>query len=472
MIESAKSVFDYFSSKIIIANSSDVFIDDIRMNAEYYEEGISIIVSDDINFFPLSEIASVVFPGIFKRHLVEDINYGIKFLTTSDMMTFEPDTEKYLSYQLTSNLDIYKVSENTLLVSRSGSIGNTIYVDSRIKDFALTEDALRVKPYDINNMGLLYFYFISEYGNDLITGKKSGAVIDHIYEEDLQKLKIPKLENEICYKLNDLYLKVKYNREEAHKLIETSRNLVMTHNNLPKIAQIVNETIDPNNEIEIRQTNLTEFTTDYRLDAHFYNPLADKLTKNIILHSPRFENLFAIADCSFKGSRSTRNYVEKEHGVPFLGGKNIIQIRPDFKYVSKTETNNLSEMIVEKNQILISRSGTLGRTVFVWKNYENCAASEHLIRVVPNPKLVDEGYLYAFLSTDYGYHQLLRYKHGSVIDEITEGQISQSVIPLPSDKQQKEIGDLVRNAYDLRAEAIRLEDEAQKILTQALTKNK
>jgi len=93
-----------------------------------------------------------------------------------------------------------------------------------------------------------------------------------------------------------------------------------------------------------------------------------------------------------------------------------------------------------------------------------------LIRVAPNSGLIDEGYLYAFLSSDYGYHQLLRYKHGSVIDEITEDQISQSVIPIPSEKQQKEIGDLVRQAYDLRAEAIKLEEEAQALLTQALTK--
>lgn len=465
-----ESAYKYFSTITFNANSKNVIEDDIRLNAEYYEEGKSIKVSSDIEFIPLTSIASVVFPGIFKRYLVENNKYGIKFFTTSDMMMLEPDSEKYLSFELTPNLEIYRVSENTLLVSRSGSIGNTIYVDDRIKQYALTEDALRVKPYQSSDMGLLYFYFISEYGNDLITGKKSGAVIDHIYEDDLKKLRIPKLDNSLCVKLNDLFLKIKGNREIAHKLIENARLLVVEYNNLPSLSKVEIETFDPNKEIEIRKTNLSEFTTDFRLDAHFYNPVADIVAKNIQNFSPRFEKLYDIADCSFKGSRSTRNYVDKEHGVPFLSGKNIIQIRPDFKYVSTTETSNLSDMIVEKNQILISRSGTLGRTVYVWNNYENFAASEHLIRVAPNSDLIDEGYLYAFLSSDYGYHQLLRYKHGSVIDEITEDQISQSVIPIPSEKQQKEIGDLVRQAYDLRAEAIKLEEEAQALLTQALTK--
>jgi len=126
-------------------------------------------------------------------------------------------------------------------------------------------------------------------------------------------------------------------------------------------------------------------------------------------------------------------------------------------------------MLVKRNWILISRSGTLGRTVFVYNNYEDFAASEHLIRVLPNENIIDGGYLYAFLSSDYGYHQLLRYKHGAVIDEITEDQISQTIIPLSDLILQREIGDLVRMANDYRAEAIQLEDEAQKILNEALT---
>lgn len=465
----AATPYEYFNARIFNAKSENILNNDFRFNAEYYEEDNSITISNEIEFFPLSEIASVVFPGIFKRYLVEDIKNGIKFLTTSDIMMLEPDTDKILSVHLTSNLPIYRVQEHTLLVSRSGTIGNTIYVDDRLKDFAITEDALRVKPFDEKIIGLLYFYFTSEYGNGTITGKKSGAVIDHIYEEDLLKLPIPRLDEQLCNQLFETYLKVKSNREKADKIIKESRTLVLQYNNLPPLSDIKPETIDTDGEVEIRMTGLDEFTQDYRLDAHFYNPMVKLIVENITKHCPKNDKLFNVADCSFRGSRSTRNYVDKDNGIAFLSGKNIIQIRPDFKYISKSETANLDEMFLSEGQILISRSGTLGRTVLIYKNYEGCAASEHLIRVKPDTKIVDSGYLYAFLSSDYGYHQLLRYKHGAVIDEITEDQISQSVIPLPSNKQKKEIGELVRKAYKLRAEAIKLEDEAQELLTQALT---
>jgi len=465
------SVYKYFNADVFVSRSSLITNDDLRLNASYYEEKKSLLIKDEISFSPLSSIATVVFPGIFKRYLTTDEKYGIKFLTTSDMMLLEPDSDKILSFILTPNIEIYRVSEHTILVSRSGTIGNTIYVDDRIKNFALTEDALRVKPFDELKTGLLYFYFTSEYGNALITGKKSGAVIDHIYEDDLIKLPIPEIDDDLVNELFEFYLKIKRKRELAHKKIIDARSLVLQYNNLPPLSEEQIETLDPEKETEIRLTNLSEFTDDYRLDAHFYNPISKLVVSNIDKYSNSYESLFNLSDCQYKGGRSVRNYVTKEFGIPFLSGKNIVQIRPDLKFISKTETNNLDDMIIHQNQILISRSGTLGRAVFIWNNYENYAASEHLIRVNPFIEKIDPGYLYAFLSSDYGYHQLLRYKHGAVIDEITEDQISKSIVPISNEENQKEIGDLVRLAYDLRAEAIKLEDEAQEILTKALTKN-
>jgi type I restriction enzyme S subunit len=162
--------------------------------------------------------------------------------------------------------------------------------------------------------------------------------------------------------------------------------------------------------------------------------------------------------------------VDEKYGVPFLSGKNIIQIRPtDLKHISLSETTDLDDLKLEATWSLITRSGTIGRTCFVWKNYEDYTATEHIVRVVPNKEQIDPGYLYAFMSSQYGKQQVLRFTHGSVIDEVTDKQIKKVLIPLPSETEQKKIGDLVRTAYEKRAEAIRLEDEAQKILMDALT---
>ena len=466
----SKLITDYFKLESFQSSSLSLFEGDFRLNAEYYIHDNNFSLSKHLTTKKLSAIATVVGFGPFKRYYIDNIKYGVPLISSSEMMELNPSCEGIISTELTRDFKKYLVKLNTILVSCSGTIGKITLVDSRLNNKAVSQHALRIIPHNKTYIGLVYSFLNSDYGQSIITDKKSGAVIDEIYEGDLNIIDIPIISDAAIKKLNKLILDAYSKRDTANEYLEKAQNLVLKNNNLPKFSKAELETIDPNCEVEIKKTNLSEFTKDFRLDAHFYNPLAEIAVSNIHSFSKRYESLFDIADCSFKGSRSTRNYVDSENGVPFLSGKNIIQIRPDFKYISTTETNNLSDMIVKKNQILISRSGTLGRTVFVWNNYENFAASEHLIRVVPNSEFVDEGYLYAFLSSDYGYHQLLRYKHGSVIDEITEDQISQSVIPIPSDKQQKQIGDLVRQAYDLRAEAIRLEDQAQTFLTQALTK--
>lgn len=468
---SGNGVYDYFSSNIFNANTNSVFADDIRLNAEYYEEGKSLELNIDLEFVPLSSLAEVVFPGIFKRYLVENIKFGTRFLTTSDMMMIEPDSDKILSEQLTPNIDIYRISEHTLLVSRSGTIGNTIYVDDRIKNFALTEDALRVKPFDTKNIGFLYFYFISEYGNNTITGKKSGAVIDHIYEDDLLKLAVPKLKNESIDELFEHYLSVKLNRENADLLIKEARTLVLLYNNLPSLSGVESDDIDLAMQSLTRSTRLTEFTDDFRLDAHFYNPLAKLTIDNIQKFAANYCELKNdIVDKVFYLNRFKRVFVDKGFGIPYMAGKDIIRTRPtDVSYLSYTETQGLDDYKLKTGWILMSCSGTIGRTCYIHKNYEDWVGTHDLIRIVCNDSF-DSGYLYAFLSSDYGYNQVLRYKHGAVIDHLTPEQVEKVFIPLPSEQQQKEIGDLIRQAYDLRAEAIRIEDQAIEIITKTLTK--
>jgi len=267
--------------------------------------------------------------------------------------------------------------------------------------------------------------------------------------------------------MNQMIVTALENRDEANRLIKQARSLVLQYNNLPPLSDIKPETIDSDGEVEIRMTGLDEFTQDYRLDAHFYNPTAkfviDKISQG---------KYFLLRDLSneiIMGKRFKRNYVESDHGTPFLSGKNIIQIRPELKFLSDSEISFIDDLLVKQNWTLITCSGTLGRVCYVYKNYEDYAASQHILRVNPNENLIDTAYLNCFLSSDYGYHQLLRYRYGAVIDEIDDKNIEGVLIPMPTEEQQKEIGDLVRKAYELRAEAIKLEDEAQELFTQALT---
>jgi len=205
--------------------------------------------------------------------------------------------------------------------------------------------------------------------------------------------------------------------------------------------------------------------SEIRLEASFHNPIVHAAIESIHKCPSRKRTVGELAVDVIIGGRSKRNYVETAYGTPFLSGKNIIQSRPtDLKHVSNSETAGLEGLLLDRGWILVTRSGTVGRSCLVWHNFEQYAASEHILRIIPKKEEVDPGYLYAFLASDYGYQQIVRFRFGSVIDEISDNQLAQVIVPLPSAERQKEIGDMIRLSYEKRADALRLENEAQTLL--------
>jgi type I restriction enzyme S subunit len=251
-------------------------------------------------------------------------------------------------------------------------------------------------------------------------------------------------------------------RSESRKLLAQASDFALEVNRLEPLTLVDDEESE---SFLMPASMLSSASNEYRLEAHFQNPLARIATENIQKCSSRNCAIGKLSHDIIIGGRSKRNYVESDYGTPFLSGKNIIQIRPtDLKHVSNSETHDLKDMLLDRGWILVTRSGTVGRTCFVWHNFEKYAASEHILRVIPIDEQVDPGYLYAFLASSYGYEQIIRFRFGSVIDEISPNQLKQVIVPLASPEYQKEIGDMIRLAYEKRADALRLEDEAQELL--------
>ena len=467
-----------FEPQVTEALSSYVVRNAFRLDAGAYSSNALKAINDvrakNLPMAALSDLAEVFMPPILTRTYIEDIQFGIPFLSSSEMMEVDPEPS-IISKAVCKNWESYVVRKGTILVSRSGTIGNLATIPSKWDGWCLTEDAIRVIPQE-GYLGFIYSFLRLPWMKATIVGKKSGSVIDHIYEEDLKRLVLP-LPSEACIqKLEDRINQVLNLREESDELLAQANSLLHKVNGLPELRKDKVDQYDLEGAIESIVVSSSEMLhtnhsgSEYRLDAHYYNPLAQLAIKNIRQCKSDVKTIGDVTERVFMCNRFKRNYVDEKYGVPFLSGKNIIQIRPtDLKYLSNTETHDLEDYILEKKWTLITCSGTIGRTCFVWNNYENYTATQHIIRAVPNEEVIDPGYLYAFVSSPYGKQQVLRFRHGSVIDEVTDSQIKKVLIPLPSETDQKTIGDLVRTAYEKRAEAIRLEDEAQQILMDALT---
>lgn len=468
-----EEIFNLFANVQIgyLVDSEKVVSGDTRLDSSHFIDDVSYTVNSNLGFTTLSEyIQDVEEPTLFTR-IYCDKEFGVPYISSSEMSEIEPPVDsRFISKTLTKNIEQYIIRRGQILVSAAGTVGSIVVATEELDGVAGTSDILRINLDQSKYLGFIYTYLTSSFGANELSNLAYGAIIKRVRGFQLAELKTPIINDSLIEKMNQLIVTALENRDEANRLIKQARTLVLQYNNLPPLSDIKPETLDADGEVEIRMTGLDEFTQDYRLDAHFYNPLVKQVLDNIKSLASDYKELGdGLAEKIFYLNRFTRTFVEKGFGIPYMAGKDIIKIRPtDVSYLSYSETSGLDDYKLKAGWILMTCSGTLARTCYIYNNYEDWVATHDLIRIVTSEDL-DSGYLYAFLSTDYGYQQAIKFKHGAVIDHLTPEQIEQILIPIPTRGQQKEIGDLVRKAYELRAEAIQLEDEAQELLTQALT---
>jgi type I restriction enzyme S subunit len=385
----------------------------------------------------------------------------------------------FLSRRYELNVDDYIVKKGWVLLSRSGTIGNALIVSPELEGKAVANHAIRIIPNNNSIGSFLYLFLTGAIGRTVVSSLMYGSVVDEIKPAQLDDLQLPLPSHDTLNRLALLIERSIAAKGESVGLLRNASVRVLEVNALPVLsnpsAAITNDLPQPTTFALPSKTVVEDADkmSDRRLDANFYNPTAQLAVANVKKCRCEVKMVGDVAERIFFCNRFARTYVEKDHGMPYLAGKNIVQIRPtDLAYLSRSQTENLDQYRLQRGWILMTCSGTLGRTCLVWKNYEQFVATHDLIRIVPNSSKLDGGYLYAFLSSDYGKTQVVRYRHGSVIDHITPEQVQRVLIPVPYRNDQETIGNMVREAYEKRAEAIRLEDEAQAILMNELTRRK
>jgi type I restriction enzyme S subunit len=349
-----------------------------------------------------------------------------------------------------------------VLISSAGTVGKCDLVWKNHEERIASQDIIRVRAKRHKVLpGYLYTLFSSPLGSALLINQSAGSVIVRIYIEHLEGLEIPRLSNSVEENISAQVIASFEARAEARDLLNQAQARLIEDNSL---AILPNRNEEEADCFSMSGSMLHEEASEVRLEAQFYNPIARAATENIRNCPAPKRTVRELTKRVFFCNRFTRTFVDAAHGLPYLAGKTIVQIRPTIEHhLSISQTEELDSYKLHRGWILVTCSGTLGRTCFVWKNFENFVATHDLIRVIPNEEEIDPGYLYVFLSSQYGYEQILRYRHGSVIDHVTPEQIEKVIVPVPDHILQKEIGDKVRLAYEKRAEAIKLEDEAQAI---------
>ena len=438
----------------------NILADDLRLDAGVYatdaQAAKELINNGKYGSKPARDFISACFySGRFKRVYLPK-KKGLKgFIGSAEMLALNPEPVKWMTPQSATS-----VKKGQLLLSRSGTIGNVTLVNKTLEQFLVSEHAIRIETQ--SNIGYLYAFFKSKTGRCIVESLIHGAVIHQIEPSHLSNVPIPNAPELLKIQIHHKIIESFDLRDQSNDLMAQARAQLQSALKLPKVEDL-NPSANAENGLHCFSVNVANLHR--RFEANYHSPLAQAITQHLKQHAAQVLPLGdqQLTRAIILAGRYKRYYVEEKQGVPFLGGKEILELDPrGEKYLSlKRHGKRIAdELTLEENMILITRSGTIGKVNIVPKHWEGWTGSEHLLRAVPINKDW-AGYLYAWLSSEWALPLIRRHTYGAVVFEIDQYHLAEVPVPVLVDmNQMKEINDLVLKANEIRYRAFMLEQEA------------
>lgn len=453
-------------------------INDCRLDSKPYLSGAmearALLEKLRVEKEPLKHLTKGHFGGIyngpqFVRNYVDSEEYGVPFLTSGTMLLADLSKVGLLRKQdaYSSKLSYLKLEEGMTLISCSGTVGRMVYAGPYMNDVWSSQDILKVVP-DPDKIlpGYLYAYLNSKFGIPLVKEGTYGAIIQHIEPSHIADLDVPRLGRDI--------------EEAVHRNITEAARL---HSEYQAQAKYATEKL-------FSSVGLRDITPQawhaMGPDLGFSHGIKSAETLRALNFNPRLETLFSklsekshmlLGDICLggdlqRGSRFNRVDCEPEFGVKLVGQRELFWLEPEGRSIAPQYAPK--DIFVKDETILIAARGTLGehevycRGEFITGPWLNYAYTEDHLRVLSGNPSISGAFLFAFLRSQTAFRCLRSMSIGSKQQDLHHLLLAQFPIPIPPETIRNDIEALVREAYQKRHEASRLEREAVAMVETAL----
>lgn len=450
--------------KTAAINKNDIFGASHRFDPSFHlSEGVEIkrcLSHSPLGLTTVSKLSSRIFYGLrANRVYVSKRDHAIPFLTGASIMQADLNNTKLVSKKYSPAIDEMTIKEGWVMITRSGTVGQTAWSNKLHAGKYGSEDIIRVVPSDSTKGGVLYAYLASKYGHSLLTQGSFGAVIKHIEPDFVGNLPIPNFPDSFQKEVDDLI-------QQSAKLREQAANA---------LAEAVSIFED---EIGISSTDYTAYRNELisikniagqfrRMDSQYQ---IGRKSIGIEKQNLNTIKISSIAKAIFTGNRGKRYYVDND-GIFFLSSSDMMLANPKrfCKKISR-KTPNLNDLLVPKGTILISRSGTVGNTIIVGDDLKGSAVSEHAMRLIVDENKITPEYVFAYFCTKQGKDSLAILPYGSVIVTLGEEFLGDVDLPLLSDEKQKTITALVQTYTQKNDLAVANENKAITMVEEEIEK--
>ncbi|GMQ28063.1 methylation-associated defense system restriction endonuclease subunit S MAD5 [Algoriphagus confluentis] len=413
-----------------------------------------------------NEVSELFKGDIHKRVYVSPGNGSLEFYSASDLLKTSILNPKHVSKKYSPHLETLKLHPGWILISRSGTLGNILLTNKTHEGIIGTDDLVRLKPKENQILkGVLYAYLASKYGYGLLTQSGYGGVVKHIEPHHIENLPIPIFPNDLQKTIDDLISKSSNLREKAKGELISATNQVLNQTSLPEIDYSEFEHFG-NHKADRRPTSFVRKRseiTSFTINAFNYSKKVERL-ENRVRQSIFLELQDCLDENKFFSSGSFKRFeLESPNSIRLINQSDIFNLRKQGKMLAKIYVK--SDKLVEYGEVLIAGVGTLGegetfcRTIFANEELEGQLISGEFIRMKTNSK-VPSGYLYAWLSSDYGFRFIRKTQSGTKLCRPIHELLKNIPVPIIEKEEMLKIDEQVKKAYTMLFEALNAENKA------------
>jgi restriction endonuclease S subunit len=212
-----------------------------------------------------------------------------------------------------------------------------------------------------------------------------------------------------------------------------------------------------------------------RIDAEYYTPEALQVEKSIL--SCFHEKLFSLSKkiTDFGAYSQMNNVTYSDMGRHrFIRNQDIKGFYLDYNdniMISNKIYNSLS-LHLNKNDILVQRTGSIGKAGIVLERDLPATANQNLAQIILNEEKLNPFYLITYFNSRFGIKSFERLQTGNVQPWLNLKQIGNLKIPCFDPEIQNLIGSIAEEGISNYFSSINLYSQAQQLLESELGLNK
>lgn len=403
----------------------------------------------------------------FRRVYLNSPEYSVPFLGSTDMLEADFSWLPRLAQTTAESFPFLELRPGMTLISCSGTVGRMAFARPDMTGMWSSQHIMKVAP-DREKIrpGYLYSFLSSKYGSSLIMGSAYGAIVQHIEPHHIADISVPRFDDALESEIDDrirqaAQLRASYQVgvvDATIDLLNSAGLQDLVNFQWHEQARDVGFSVNGVNGTSLRALN--------------FSPRAREVLDKMRSVSHRTLGDICKEGSLRTGARFKRVDADPEHGVRLIGQRQAFWVTPQGRWINPRQAP--SDILQRDETILVAAHGTLGenevygRSILVTGHWLTHAFSQDFVRVLSGCADLPGAYLFALLRSKLAFRIFRSMSVGGKQQEYHTALLRDFPVPLCTPADRERIAGKVRQAYRERDLADDKEDEALRLLDEAV----